>query len=200
MGGRTHGLRVDDAGARLRVPSGVLAEQAAKPVVQLAEQALDPPAPVEGVDAVPCGEVHRHGPPLAAVVVQVAHRVDHLPVTVALRLPAPPLQPAGHRHRVAHDGPLLARHVRGVHRPPIRTVDRIPEPVSEAVTRRGRPVGRDRRRDGRLRHQGLLGVRGFNNSALPRRPYLHARAHRQSSNRGGPLELTLTTIDSATAS
>ena len=82
------------------------------------------------------------------------HRVDHLPVAVALRLPAAALQPAGDWHRVAHDCPLRVAHVGRISRPPVRPITGVPEPVSEAITRQGDRVGRQRRRRGRLRHQG----------------------------------------------
>jgi hypothetical protein len=75
-------LRVDDCGGRLRIPAGVLTDQAAQPVVQLGEQA-------------------RH--PLGPVVSQIAHGVEHLSVAVALGLPAAALQPERVRHRVARD-------------------------------------------------------------------------------------------------
>lgn len=126
----------------------------APPVVELGGQALVPPAPEEGVDAVPGWEVRGHRPPGDATRDQVAHRVDHLPVAIALRLPASALQPAGHRHRAAYDGPLRVAHVRRIPRSPVRPVPNVPEPVSETITRRGRRVGRHRRWHGRLQHQG----------------------------------------------
>lgn len=59
-------LRVDHARARLRVPPGPLADQAAEPVVELADQILVAPAPEGRVDPVPQGKsagvARRFGP------------------------------------------------------------------------------------------------------------------------------------------
>jgi hypothetical protein len=147
-------LRVDDGGRRLRIPALSLADPVAQPVVELGGQALVPPAPEEGVDTVPGGEVRRHCPPGDATRDQITHRIHHLPVAIALRLSAAALQPAGNRHRIAHDGPLRVAHVGRIHRAPVRPVPGVPEPVSEAITRPGSRVGRLRRRHGRLQHQG----------------------------------------------
>ncbi len=152
--GCLHRLRVDDAGRRLRIPARDHADPLTQPVVELGGQTLVPPAPEEGVDAVPRGEVHGHRPPGDTARDQVAHRVHHLPVAIALRLAAASLQPAGNRHRVAHDRPLRIAHVGRIPRAPVRPVPGVPEPVSEAITLRGGRVGRHRRRHERLQHQG----------------------------------------------
>ena len=63
-----HRLRVDDCRTRLRLTPGSLPDPAPQPVVELGDQSGLAPAPEEGIDPVPAGEVHRHRPPLDAVV------------------------------------------------------------------------------------------------------------------------------------
>ena len=61
-GVRLDRLRVDHARTRLRIPPGVLADLAAEPVVELADQAVVAPASEERVDPVPGREVRQGRP------------------------------------------------------------------------------------------------------------------------------------------
>lgn len=77
------------------------------PVVQLGHQPCTPPGGKEGIDTRPGREVRGHRPPLDAVVDEVAHRVDHLSVAVALWPPAPARQPSRHRQQIPRIGDAL---------------------------------------------------------------------------------------------
>jgi hypothetical protein len=147
-------LRVDHPGRRLRVPPLPLADPRSQPVVELPDQGVVAPAAEECVNPVPRREVSRHGPPLDAVVDQVADRVQYRPVTVRLRLSAPAAQPA--RQQRPDSGPLRVRHARGIPPNTVRGIGRIPEPVSDTITRRCSRVELHRRERVQLRQQGLL--------------------------------------------
>ncbi len=168
--------------------------------MQFREQALHTPPPREGVDAVPRREVARHRSPGDAARHQIANSVQHLSVAVPLRLPAPPLQPQWHRQTVAHEGPFRVRHVRWIARCTSRAITRVPQPVSEAITRWGSPVGLHPHESVRLQQQGILVRSGFDDHELNRRPCLHARTSERSPDRGATLEPMSTMIGTTTAS
>jgi hypothetical protein len=71
------GLRVDNAGRRLRVAPLPLADLRSQPVVELLDQGVVAPAAEERVCPVPWREVGGHGPPLGSVVDEVADRVQY---------------------------------------------------------------------------------------------------------------------------
>src|SRR5690606_30711209 len=104
-----------------------------------------------------------------AVVDEVADRVDHLPVAVALRPPAPARQPPRHWQQVPHGCPLGITHVRAVPGPALRPVGRVPEPVGETVTPRSGQTGPGTRDHATLRQQGLLLLAGLDIRELPDR-------------------------------
>lgn len=163
-------LRVDHAGRRLRIPPHLLADPAAQPVVELTDQGMVAPAAEERINPVPRREVRRHRPPLDAVVHEIAHRVQHGPVAVRLRLPSPAPHPARHRQERPDHGPLRIRHVRGIPPNTLRMIGRVPEPVSDAITRRSNRVELHRREHVQLRQQGLLDLGRLRNPELPRGP------------------------------
>lgn len=169
-GVRLHRLRVHDRRTRLLIAALRPADGLAKPVVQLGHQSRVPPAGEERIHAWPGREVGRHGPPLDAVVDEVAHRVDHLPVAVALRAAAPARQPSRHRQQVPHRRPLRIAHVRAIPRPALWPVGRIPEPVGDTVTPRSGRTGPGTHDHATLRQQGLLLLAGLDNRELPRGP------------------------------
>lgn len=182
--GGPHGLRVDDPRGLVRIPPGRLADPAPLPVVQFPVQALVTPAPVEGVDPVPCGEADGHRPPGDAAGDQVAHGVGHLPVAVGLRLPAPALQPPRHRQRRTDNRPLLVRHVRGVPTPPLGTVGRVTVHMGEAITR-GQASWTPPAPARKTATPGPPGTsNGFDNLRATKRPYPHAPTSRRSPERG----------------
>lgn len=113
----------------------------AQPVVQHLKQSLIPPATEEPVGRRPVREVHRQRPPLGPVVIDIQHRVDHLPVAVALRPPAAPGHPRRHRHQRADHQPLSVREIRGIHRPPCRAIRGVAVAMRQAVTRHGAAAG-----------------------------------------------------------
>lgn len=132
-GVRLHRLRVDDRRTRLPVTALGIADRLTQPVVQLGHKSRIPPAGEEGIHPWPGREVRRHRPPLDAVVDEVAHRVDHLPVAVHFRPPAPARQPSRNRQQIPHQSPLGIAHVRAVPGPAPRPVGRVSEPVGETA-------------------------------------------------------------------
>ena len=177
-GVRLDRLRVDHPSRRLCIPPQPLAEPRAQPVVELPDQYLIAPATEERINPVPRREVPGHGPPLDAVVHQVVDRVQHRPVAVRLRLPAPAAQPSRHRKQGPDRRPLRVRHVRGIPPNTFRVIGRIPEPVSDTITRRCNRVELHRREHVQLRQQGLLDLGWLRNpsyqEALPSCPQLAA--------------------------
>ncbi len=136
--------------------------------MQFSRQPCVPPAGEERVDPRPGRKVGRHRPPLDAVVDEVAHRVDHLPVAVALRPAAAARQPSRNRQQIPHHSPLGITHVRAVAGPSIWLVDGVPEPVREAVTPASGGTGPGNHDHATLRQRGLLLLAGLDNRELPR--------------------------------
>ncbi len=182
-----HRLRVHDPRGRLRVPAFRLADAFPQPVVELPDQSVVAPASEERIDPVPGREVRRHRPPLDPVVDQIPHRVDHLPVAVALRPASPAVHPCRDRQHRPHHGPLRVRHVRRVARPAARFVGRVPEPVSKTVTPRGEQAGLHRNDHVQLRQQGLLAL-GLRQPRAVQEALPSCSANRELTRSGPPFE------------
>lgn len=109
-------------------------------------------------------------PPLDPIVHEIPDRIEHRPVAVRLRPAAPTAHPARHRQQRPDLGPLRVRHVRGTPPNTFRVIGRIPEPVSDTITRGCRRVEPHRRQYVQLRQQGLLDLGWLRNPELPRGP------------------------------
>ncbi|SBU96653.1 hypothetical protein YW3DRAFT_05831 [Streptomyces sp. MnatMP-M77] len=160
-GGRPHRLRVDDPGRRLRMPTLALTDPSTQPVVELCDQPVLPPPAEEGIDPAPGREVRGHRTPGDPARDQVADRVEHRAVAVALGLPAPAFQQGRHRHPRSHSRPFRVRHIRRVPAHPIRMISRVPVHVRERSTRLGSRVERCGRERVELRQQRLLELPRF---------------------------------------
>ena len=155
----------------------MLTDFPAQPVVELGDQPMLAPAPEEGVDPAPAGEVRGQCPPRDPAGDQVTDRVQQLPMAVALGPSAPPLKPGRHGQQWPHGRPLRVRHVRRIPANPIGMIGRVAVRVREAIARHGGRVEVNGLGRVQQRQQGLREPLGMgSHPRATKGPCPHARS------------------------